>query len=344
MATPHPSLRAAITAATILLGVALAHPLPSFADQSVTLKGQVLTRDGQAIPSGVTVSLETDQGAMMGSRPADAFGNYTFEGLTAGSYHLTVTADKFQLYQQDVEIDFRQQTYTVNVYLTPSNKTVVKVPPALTDEAAPKTARKEFEKGERALKANKMPEARRHLEEAVADYPCYARAQASLAQIDLHDGKADSAEACFKKAIQCDGSFLDSFSELAELYIVEKKFGESEAILNQGLRLSPQAWLFHYQMGQAHYGMKNYPESVQDYLLAQSLHPAMPAKFHIKLATAYLRTAAYPQALAEFQTYLRLEPNGQYAPAARETSEKLLKGGVTAAVASPPGPLAAPKP
>jgi tetratricopeptide (TPR) repeat protein len=344
MATPHSSLRALIAGATILLYGALAFPLPSFADQSVTLKGQVLTKDGQVIPSGVTVSLETDQGAMMGSRSADAFGNYVFDGLAHGSYHLTVTADKFQVYQQDVDLAFRQVSYTVNVYLTPSNKTEVKIPPALTDEAAPKTARKEYEKGEHALKENKMPEARRHLENAVADYPCYARAQTSLAEVDLHDGKSEGAEDCFKKAIQCDGSYLDSFSELAQLYIVEKKFVESESILNQGLRLSPQSWLFHYQMGQAHYGMQKYPEAVQDYLLAQSLHPEIPAKFHIKLATAYMRTEAYPKALAEFQIYLRLEPNGQYAPAARETSERMLKGGVTAAAASSPSTPTASKP
>jgi tetratricopeptide (TPR) repeat protein len=189
-----------------------------------------------------------------------------------------------------------------------------------------------------------MPEARRHLERAVAEFPCYARAQVSLAQVDLHDRKTDSAEARFKKAIQCDGSFLDSFSELAQLYIVEKKFVEGESILNQGLRLSPQAWLFRYQMGQAHYGMQKYPEAVQDYIQAQSLHPEMPAKFHIKLATAYLRTEANDKALAEFQIYLRLEPNGQYAAVARETSERMLKNGVTAATSSPQNTPPAPKP
>jgi tetratricopeptide (TPR) repeat protein len=333
-----------IVGVAILLSLALACPLPSLADQGITLKGQVMTRDGQAIPSGVTITLETDQGQMMGSRPVDAFGNFVFEALPPGSYHLTATADNFQVYQQDLDLDFRQQTYTVNIYLTPTHKVEVKVPPALTDEAAPKTARKEFEKGKHALAGNKMPDARRHLEIAVTDYPCYARAQVALAQVNLRDGKSENAEACYKKAMQCDGSFLDAFSELAELYILEKKFAESEAVLNQGLRLSPQSWLFRYEMGQAHYGMQKYPESVQDYLLAQSLHLEMPAKFHIKLATAYMRTASYPKALAEFQIYLRLEPNGQYAPAARETSAMMLKGGITAAAASPPSAPPASKP
>ncbi len=318
---------------------------PSYADQSVTLRGQVLTKDGQVIPSGVRLSLETDQGQLAGSRSADAFGGYVFDGLPAGSYHLTVTADKFQIYQQDVDLTFRQESYTLNIYLTPANKTEVKVAPALTDEAAPKTARKEYEKGDHALNEKQMPEARRHLERAVAAYPCYARAQVALAQVDLHDRKTESAEAHFKKAIQCDGTLLDSFSELAELYILEKKFAESETVLNQGLRLSPQAWLFRYQMGQARYGLQKYPESIQDYLAAQALHPEMPAKFHIKLGTAYMRTNANDKALAEFETYLRLEPNGQYAPAARETSARMLKDGITAATSSPPQNTApAPKP
>ena len=298
-----------------------------------------MTKDGQPITSGLTVSLETTEGGIIGDRPADTSGNYTFEGIPAGRYQLTVTSDKFQIFQQSLDLTFRDQTYTVNVMLTPNNKTEVKVPPALTDEAAPKAARKEFEKGEHALEQNKLPEARRYLEKAVADYPCYARAQDALAQVNLHERKLDSAEACYKKAMQCDGSFLDSFSQLAELYIIEKKFAESESTLNDGVRHSPKAWLFRYQLGVAHFGMQKYPEAVQDYLQAQSLHPEVPAEFHIKLGNAYLKTSAYEKALAEFDTYLHLEPNGKFAPGARKMSDMMHKDGITAATASP-----APKP
>jgi tetratricopeptide (TPR) repeat protein len=340
---PHYSHRAMVVCTTVFLCATFAHPIPSLADQSVTLKGQILTKDGQAV-SGATVSLESSEGGTVGNRPADSFGNYQIEGFPAGRYQLTVTAEKYQVYQQSLDLTFRGETYTVNVYLTATNKTEVKVPPALTDEAAPKPDRKEFDKGEQALEKNKLPEARRHLEKAVADYPCYARAQVALAQVDLHERKLDNAEACFKKAIQCDGSFLDSFSELAQLYVVEKKFAEGEGILNAGLRLSPQAWLFHYQMGLVHHGMQKYPEAVQDYLQAQALHSQMPTAFHIKLGNTYLKTGAYDKALAEFQTYLRLDPKGQFAPGARKMSDMMLKDGITAATASPPSTPPASKP
>jgi lipoprotein NlpI len=90
--------------------------------------------------------------------------------------------------------------------------------------------------------------------------------------------------------------------------------------------------------------MQKYPESVQDFLQAQSLHPDMPAKFHVKLGNAYMRTEAYDKALTEFQTYLRLDPKGQYAPAAQKVVDMMVKDGVTAAAASPPRTSPAPKP
>ena len=342
MAALHSSFRAGIAGAATLLCLAFACPLTAPADQTVTLRGRVLTKDGQPVSTGVEISLESQEGGLVGRRSTDAFGNYVFDGLTAGEYRLTVTADKFQVYQQDVNLEFRGQTYNVDVYLTAAGKPVAKAPPAVTDEAAPAAARKEFEKGKRALDQGKAAEARRHLEKAVTAYPCYARAQTSLAEVDLHDRRPDDAEACFKKAVHCDGSFLDAFSELAELYIVQKKFAQSEEVLNQGLRLSPQAWLFRYEMGQAHYGLQKYTDSVQDYRLAQSLHPEMPAKFHIKLASAYMRTGDNSNALAEFQTYLRLEPNGQYAGPAREISGRMLQDGITPAASPAANPATKP--
>jgi len=96
MVTPRSLFRVTIAFATILLCLVFARPSANYADQSVTLKGRVLTRDGQVIPSGVEVSLETDEGGFLGKRPTDAFGNYIFEGLKTGKYHLAVTADGFQ--------------------------------------------------------------------------------------------------------------------------------------------------------------------------------------------------------------------------------------------------------
>jgi tetratricopeptide (TPR) repeat protein len=97
------------------------------------------------------------------------------------------------------------------------------------------------------------------------------------------------------------------------------------------LRLSPNAWRFHYQLATAHYALGKYQEAAKDFLNAKSFHPDMPAEFHAKLANTYLMAGDYGKALGEIDTYLRLSPNGPYATKARKTAEALRSGGVTSA-------------
>jgi tetratricopeptide (TPR) repeat protein len=334
MAASTSSLR--FVGAIALLFAALAIPQPGLAQRVITMAGQVRTPEGQPISTGVMLTLTTRRGGMVGTQPADTRGNYQFDGLSNGVYELTVACDGFQTYHQEIDISFGvSDYYKVDVTLTPAE--IRKVPaaelPALTDEAAPKSARKEFADGDAALRKKDLKQARLHLEKAVEEYPCYARAQVALAQVDLAQHKPESAEAGLKKAIQCDGNFLDSYYMLAQLYIEQKKLADSEAVLLQGLRVSPSAWPFHYQMGRTHFAMEKYQQASKDFARAESLHPDMPADFHAQLANAYLATSEYAKALAEIETYLRLDPKGRFASSARKTSETLRSQGVTAATA-----------
>ena len=75
--------------------------------------------------------------------------------------------------------------------------------------------------------------------------------------------------------------------------------------------------------------MGKYQQASQDFLTAVSVHPDMPAEFHINLANIYMKTAEYIKALAEIDTHLRLSPDGPYAPSAKKVSEKLRSRSVT---------------
>jgi tetratricopeptide (TPR) repeat protein len=338
-----------------LCGAVLLSSLPLLGQQpnvqytplhNVTLRGQVETRDGQVIPVGVTAALQTQEGIPLANRPVDSSGNFEFDGLAAGTYILTVKADNFQTFQQTYDFSDGWSFYhSVQIFLVPLDKTKVNLStlPAMTDQAAPKSARKEFEKGARAWREKNSTEAREHLEKAVAAYSCYARAQSALAEVDIAEHKPGSAETRYKQAIHCDSTYMDAFYQLARLYMTENKPADSEAILREALRLSPRAWLLHYQLGIAQFAMGEYREAAKAFLTAQSLHPDMPAEFHAKLANTYLKTAEYARALAEMDTYLRLSPEGPYAASAKKISEILRRGGVAeagpqAGAASPPKP------
>jgi len=298
----------------------------------IVLHGHVQTTDGRAVPAGVMVTLETRDGTPLSSHATDSGGNFEFAGLDSAVYTLSVKAEGFQNYEQTLDFTDPGDTFrNVIVALTPIDKPGAHLSalPALTDQAAPKNARKEFEKGNRAWRESKLKDARSHLQKAVEEYPCYARAQATLAEVNLAERKLESAEAAYKQAIHCDGSYLDAFYELARLYMTEKRPADSEAILRQALRLSPSAWLLHYQLGTAQMAMGDYREAWQDFLTAQSFHPDMPAEFHAQLAIIYVKIADYPKALAEIDTYLRLSPEGPYAASAKKVSQALRRRGVT---------------
>jgi tetratricopeptide (TPR) repeat protein len=329
MAKKLSSPRIGILCGTVLLCAALpSPPQNTIQHHDIVLHGHIQTTDGRAIPAGVMVTLETRDGIPLASHPTDSGGNFEFAGLESVVYTLSVKADGFQNYEQTLDFTDPGDTFrNVIVALSPIAKP--KDLPALTDQAAPKSARKEFQKGSRAWRENKPAEARNHLEKAVEEYPCYARAQAALAEVDVAERKLESAEAGYKQAIHCDGSYSDAFYQLARLYMTENKPADSEAILRQALRLSPSAWLLHYQLGTAQFAMGEYRAAAQDFLTAQSLHPDMPAEFHAKLANTYLKMAEYAKALAEVETYLRLSPEGPYAASAKKVSQILRSRGVT---------------
>ena len=286
------------------------------ASRLVTLGGWVHGEYGQGLPGGITVRLETDEGMVGGQQPVNAGGYFEFAGLAPAYYHLTVTASGFQAYQQDVDLRSVGNRLNINVTLSPANKSKPLTSPvasSFTDNKASKKARKEYAKGARALGEGKWSEAEPHLQKAVEEYPCYARAQTDLAVALSERRQLAASEAALKKAVACDPDYLNAYAELGRLYYDENRYQDSAAALQEGLRRSPGSWQFHYQLGASDYRLREYGKAEQEYLRAESLSSSIPAEVHVKLADVYLKEAAYDKAYAEMQAYLRAEPNGPFA-------------------------------
>lgn len=342
----QPSNHSAIAylCALFLLSLALLAPLPAACQETVALSGQVVTYTGQTIWSGVMITLETEWGERAAQTPPNSAGRFDIAGLKKLRYRLIVTAEGFETWQQDVDLGHGANQYTVRITLTPLNKVkeTAASAPALTDDQAPKSARKEYEKGLRALAARQLDEARTHLEKALAEFPCYARAQTDLAVVLTERRELPGAEAALHKAVQCDPGFPDAYTQLGQLLNAEKKFAESADLLQDGLRRSPGAWQFYYQLATAHFGLKQYGQAEEEYLKVQSLNPNAPADLHVKLADVYLKENAYDKAYAQMQAYLQAEPEGRFATKIKAVMRQMESSGAlralpTQAAQPPPG-------
>ena len=323
--------RAALTIAAFSILLLLA-VTPVLAQQEVDLRGRVRTSQGVVLSSGAVARLETDEHELVAEQPVNTGGEFYFQHIPKRQYILTVTAEGFETYQQALDLAVTAGTYIVTVTMSPPRNTphAKPLPPALSDSQAPKEARREYEKGEKALASNNLGEARTHLAKAVELYPCYARAQTDLGVVYSAQQVYKEAEAALRKSLACDPGYVDAYVELGQLLNAEKRFDEALPLLAQGERLSPDSWQFYFESGVAQYGLKHYSAAESQYLKVQSLNTSPPPELSVKLADVYLKEDAFDKAYAKMQEYLKADPQGRFAPRIREIMKQMESAGVVA--------------
>lgn len=335
----HPALRAwELTAATLVIftmTACAAAQRSAGITGTCSLNGQVRTDRGVVVKNAM-VRLQTEEGESVDQRPVSTAGQFFFSNIPKGDYFLIVTAEGFETYREAVNMREGPDQYNVSVILTPADQfgQVSAGTPALSDAQAPKAARREYEKGGKAIESRKYDDARKHLQAAVDQYPCYARAQTGLGLVLSQQKQYQAAESAFQKSISCDSGYLDAYLELGQLLNAEKRFDEAAPVLEQGLRQAPAYWRFHYESGVAQYGLKRYDLAEQQFSKAKALVPAPPAELDAKLADVYLRENSFQKAYASMQDYLKAEPDGRLAPRIRTIMKQMESSGVLAAQAS----------
>lgn len=299
--------------------------------------------DSGQVPDGVRLHLETAEGeVVVADQPTHTDGQFEFRAVPKMAYRLTARAEGYQPVEQDVNIAQGANDVVVNFNLPRLAKTAKPDPstlPSLTDAQAPKAARKEYEKAQQAIQKRRFSEARSHLQLAVNEYPCYARAQTDLGLVLSQDRKFQDSEAALRKSIECDPGFLAAYVTLGQLLNAEKRFEDSVTMLDQAVRLNPGEQRLYSEMGAAHYGLQQFEKAGRDYQRAQSLGPNPPADLHVDLANVYLKLKAYDKAYAEMRAYLQAEPNGHYATNTKRIMQQMESSGVLSASAVQTGTL-----
>ena len=305
----------------------------------VSLNGRVRTDQGITVKSA-TVRLETLDGQTVANQPVSTAGEFYIPAVAKRVYNLEVIAEGFETYRQEMDLEEGPNVVTVTINLLPARKMPDQtVPPSLTDTQAPKEAKREYEKGVKALQSRKLGDAKKHLEAAVSDYPCYARAQTDLGVLLSQEKNYKGSEAALKKSVTCDPGYVDAYAALGTLLNAENRYDEAISVLEQGARQAPGSWQFYYQMGVAQYRLKNYESAEQQFTKAQSLTSDPPAELEAKLADVYLKENAFQKAYAAMQGYLKAEPDGRFAPRIKEIMRQMESSGVLQAQQSRVAPV-----
>jgi len=108
--------------------------------------------------------------------------------------------------------------------------------------AAPKDAKKAYEKGLDAIKKKKFDDAQKNLEKAVEVYPKYSTAWYELGMLQAGQGKMDMARKYWDTAVECDPKFVKPYLQIAIVELQAARWrsgrGDGQAGETGSLRLS----------------------------------------------------------------------------------------------------------
>jgi predicted negative regulator of RcsB-dependent stress response len=175
-----------------------------------------------------------------------------------------------------------------------------------TSQAAPKDARKAFEKAREELDANKIDHAVKDLKKAVALYPGYAEAWRELGTIQERTS-VEEARNSYKQAIVADPRFLLAYQGLTVLASREGKWEETIEYAERAIKVAPHgfpdAW---YSLAMANYrlGHKDAAEKSAQLGLAEDSGHRLPELDQL-LGVVLYDKGEYAGALEHLQTALK---------------------------------------
>jgi Tfp pilus assembly protein PilF len=294
---------------------------PGVSAQTGMLKGKVVDAEGKPV-QGAQIAIEFADGVTRKFEvKTDRRGEFIQIGLPPGNYKVTATVEKLGTLTQNQRVRLGA-TAEANFAFVPG---AAGADPAAAAKAA--ELKKAFEEGVAASRAGNHDLAIEKFNAAAAAMPnCYdCLYNVGYAYLQKKDEK--QAEASWLKALELKADYTEALNALATLYNNQKRFdeaaamgakaaaaggaggGSADAIYNQGIILWNQGKI---------------PEAKGKFEEAIKANPNH-AESNFQLGMAQLNEGLLAEAIASFEKYLQLAPEGQFAAQAKGMLAQLKK-------------------
>jgi Flp pilus assembly protein TadD len=192
---------------------------------------------------------------------------------------------------------------------------------SFTSLAAPKDAKKSFEKAQNILRQKnpKREEAAKELEKAVQGYPQYAAAWNLLGEIRLALKDDPGAREAFEKSVAADGKYVNPYMQLAMIDLRASQWADAAEVTNRLTQLNPYIGRAHYFNAVANFnlGKMDLAEKAARSAVEKDADKTMPMA-HQLLGAILARQGNFPSAADEFRSFLKLSPNSPQAEQIRK--------------------------
>ena len=313
--------RVGLFVCTLLTSLAIA--LPALAQGG--LKGSVKDDKGQPV-EGAKVAIDSQASGRHLNTTTDKKGEFIQLGLGPGEYRVTAVKDKMGA----------GQLARVRAGLTAEVNLVMIAGGAPVDpkEAAARNAemQKVFEAGVEASNAGRPDEAILNFTHGLELNPNCYQCYYSLGSAYSQKKEYDKAEESFKKALEIKADYAEPYSGLAGIYNAQHKFDQAAAAGAKATELSAGGAAaggggnpdILYNQGVIAWNAGKVAEAKKAFESAVAADPNH-AESHYQLGMVLVNEGNLPGAAGEFETYVKLAPNGPNAAQAKALVAQLKK-------------------
>src|SRR2546421_963425 len=243
-------------------------PLWTQRNGSTEIDVQVRNPDGTAASRGIHVRLASLEGGSAGDCITEQGGRCHFTPGASGMYIVRLSELGYKEIAVHVNLVDSSRAYLTLDLKSDHPEALPDIPGGVTGDSIsakelsiPENARQELEKGQSAMKENKLDAGISHLRKAIKLYDAYSTAYTLLGTAYLEQRKWKDAETALQKSIVLDSNSADAYLALGAMFNQIKDYPQAETALLRGLELKPEAFLGHYELAKAYWELGRWREA-----------------------------------------------------------------------------------
>jgi tetratricopeptide (TPR) repeat protein len=166
-----------------------------------------------------------------------------------------------------------------------------------------------FEKAQEAIKKNDHQQATFLLNQILSADPKDYRAWTELGTLYFKQDKIGDAEKAYQRALAERPTFLPTLLNLAKLQLSRKNYEGAAETLSRAVGAEPRSAEAHLYLGEAYLQVKKGSTAVVHLNEALRLDPVGKAEAHLRLGALYRAAGMKDKAVAEYEQFLAKRPD-----------------------------------
>jgi tetratricopeptide (TPR) repeat protein len=288
-------------------------------DNYGSISGSLLTVDGRPI-TDTQVELHDPNGTVLAIAYSKSNGSFEFTNLPSGQFDVVASRGVDQSHER-IRVEHGPAQVTLRMS-TPVSRPGSGNTVSVATLRIPDKAEDEFRKASDAFQKNKLDEAEKHNEKALALVPSYAQALTMRGLLKINRGDLAGGTEALQAAIHNDPNYPLAYFVMGATLNSQGQFSEAQRTIEQGLKIEPTSWQGYFELSKAVVGQHDFRNGLKYVVKAESLGGGVYAPMHLVKAHALLGLKDYDEAATELEQYLAKDSTGPRADEARKVLDQ----------------------